>query len=85
MFFLYYSTSSTSIDINADFYNTGETKHKKIKKQTATVAPVIFLFFFFSLFCFGSFFCFFLSQKLRNSDYLYKTRVGKNELTVYSI
>ncbi len=60
MFFLYYSTSSTSIDINADFYNTGETKHEKKKKQTATVAPVIiFLFlFFFVLF----WFVFFLSE-----------------------
>lgn len=67
MFFLYYSTSSTSIDINADFYNTGETKHekKKKKKKMATVAPVIFfVFFVFSLFLF--FFFLLFSQKLRN-------------------
>lgn len=64
MFFLYYSTSSTSIDINADFYNTGETKHEKKKKKMATVAPVIFFvfLFFFGFFFFG----FFFSQKLRN-------------------
>lgn len=57
MFFLYYSTSSTSIDINADFYNTGETKHeKKRKKKKDGDGSAGYIFcFFFVLFFFLSF------------------------------
>lgn len=54
---------------------------KKKKTDGDGSAGYIFCFSFFSLFCFGLFS--FFSQKLRNSDYLYKTRVEKNKLTVY--
>lgn len=63
MFFLYYSTSSTSIDINADFYNTGETKHKKIKKTDGDgSAGYIFVFLFFSVLFWFVFLFFSLSE-----------------------
>lgn len=47
MFFLYWSTSSTSIDINADFCNTGEMKHTKKKEGGDSRTDSIFFSFMF--------------------------------------